>query len=85
MLRLAPCNPLGRYAQNDKIRRHCAIKTLFLIIKSKACALCGKLFAKQSFENSAMLAGFVCKDKSVDFHNGKQGVKIAFLKIKLNF
>lgn len=32
-----------------------------------------------------MLARFVCKDKSVDFHNGKQGVKIAFLKIRLIF
>lgn len=32
-----------------------------------------------------MLARFVCKGKSVDFHNGKQGVKIAFLKMGLNF
>ena len=27
-----------------------------------------------------MLVRFVCKGKSVDFHNGKQGVKIVFFE-----
>lgn len=65
--------------------RPCAIKTLFTRHYKQGLCFVGQTFAKQSFENSATLARFVCKDKSVDFHNGKQGVKIAFLKMGLNF
>ena len=48
-------------AQNDKMRRPCAIKRFLLVIASKACALWGKLLQNKVLKILLCLQGLFAK------------------------